>query len=376
MEIPKKEKKAKSKKRKLHDPLALTGDHDRGRLAPIASSILMTVLYAARMARFDLLRATNRLARYVTRWSESCDRRFHQLMSHVDHSLNKRQIGWVGDMPTELAPHMFCDADFAGCTQTQRSTSGVHMALMGPRSRFPVAAASKIQGCVSNSTPEAELVAGHFGYRHYMAPSLDLLPKGYTGIFHEDNTAMIGVCKSGKNPSMKYISRTHGISVQALHERLCNPLTKDNINLIHTPSDEMAADIYTKHFTDPEKWSAVCKLINVLDMSSEIPLSEVVTSYTYTGTLIEANPLDDDEKWDEMELGYNPEETVQSIAMPVTKPNANSVFDESDFPLLNRYRKNDNKLFDYFSKACNVCSLLSSNGDTENCSLCCHFRCQ
>jgi hypothetical protein len=37
-------------------------DGHAGYLAPIASKILMKVLYAARMARFDLLRATAFLA--------------------------------------------------------------------------------------------------------------------------------------------------------------------------------------------------------------------------------------------------------------------------------------------------------------------------
>ena len=49
-------------------------------LAPFASKILMKVLYAARMARFDLLRATAFLACYVTKWIEEHDRRLHRLM--------------------------------------------------------------------------------------------------------------------------------------------------------------------------------------------------------------------------------------------------------------------------------------------------------
>ena len=41
----------------------------RGALAPHAASILMKLLYAARIARFDLLRSINTLARNVTKWS-------------------------------------------------------------------------------------------------------------------------------------------------------------------------------------------------------------------------------------------------------------------------------------------------------------------
>ena len=41
----------------------------RGALAPHAASILMKLLYAARIARFDLLRSISILARNATKWS-------------------------------------------------------------------------------------------------------------------------------------------------------------------------------------------------------------------------------------------------------------------------------------------------------------------
>ena len=39
-----------------------------GKYRAIAPRVLMKVLYAARMARFDLLRAVNHLARFATKW--------------------------------------------------------------------------------------------------------------------------------------------------------------------------------------------------------------------------------------------------------------------------------------------------------------------
>ena len=45
----------------------------KGKLAPIASRVLMKLLFAARMARFDLLRAVQGLASRVTKWSVDCD---------------------------------------------------------------------------------------------------------------------------------------------------------------------------------------------------------------------------------------------------------------------------------------------------------------
>ncbi len=83
-------------------------------------------------------------------------------------------VGWVGDKKDRLAPHLYADADFAGDSEPQRSTTGVHLAVEGPNSRFPITGVSKRQGCVSSSTPEAEIVAGNFAYNSVMVPHLDL----------------------------------------------------------------------------------------------------------------------------------------------------------------------------------------------------------
>ena len=50
-------------------------DVPEGTLARNACSILMIILYTARMARFDLLRAVQSLAAKVTKWTTYCDQR-------------------------------------------------------------------------------------------------------------------------------------------------------------------------------------------------------------------------------------------------------------------------------------------------------------
>jgi hypothetical protein len=115
----------------------------------------MKILYAARLARFDLLRAVNSLACHLTKWTKDCDRRLYRLVCYIHTTKHLRMIGWVGDPFDQVRPHLFADADFAGCTRTQRSTSGVHLALRGPRTCFPLSGQSKRQSCVSHSTPEA-----------------------------------------------------------------------------------------------------------------------------------------------------------------------------------------------------------------------------
>eukprot|EP00972_Heterocapsa_arctica_P103611 15269353-Heterocapsa_arctica.AAC.1 len=97
--------------------------------------------------------------------------------------------------------HLFADADFAGCVDTQRSTSGYHFAIRGPHTCFPVAGVSKRQGCVSHSTPEAETVSADYSLMHCGLPCLSLwwtlLPNKPNLRFHEDNQAMIRVVETG-----------------------------------------------------------------------------------------------------------------------------------------------------------------------------------
>ena len=53
----------------------------------------------------------------------------------------------------------YCDADLAGDRTDSKSTSGVLICLVGPRTYMPITGVSKKQTSVSKSTPEAEIVA-------------------------------------------------------------------------------------------------------------------------------------------------------------------------------------------------------------------------
>ena len=79
---------------------------DHGRLQPIVAKVLMKILYAARLCRFDLLRAVCYLATFVTKWTSECDRKLHRLVCYINSSKHLRMIGWVGDELSALQPHL------------------------------------------------------------------------------------------------------------------------------------------------------------------------------------------------------------------------------------------------------------------------------
>ena len=112
------------------------GDSKEGLLQPIACKVLMEILYAARLARFDLLRPIAALASEITTWDVVCDRMLHRLVCYISSSLGYKLKGYMGGSTEDLDITLFSDAGFAGCLDTAKSTSGVFVALAGPNSFF------------------------------------------------------------------------------------------------------------------------------------------------------------------------------------------------------------------------------------------------
>ena len=105
-------------------------DEKSGRLQPIASKVLMKILFAARMARYDLLRATQSLASRVTKWSEDCGVGLHRLVSYINSTLDLTMQSFIGDRFRDCQLWLFADADFAG-EHDSKSTTGSYMVLVG-----------------------------------------------------------------------------------------------------------------------------------------------------------------------------------------------------------------------------------------------------
>ncbi|CAE8584827.1 unnamed protein product [Polarella glacialis] len=148
------------------DKLPEEDDNEPGKLADAACSVLMKVLYGARLARFDLLKA----------------------------------VAGLASKAEDLFVRLFADADFAGCRDTARSTSGVFLGIYGKNTFVPVAAQAKKQSCVSHSTPEAELVAANLALRTQGLPALEVFDKvcgrKVKLFFEKDNNTAISTIKA------------------------------------------------------------------------------------------------------------------------------------------------------------------------------------
>ena len=110
---------------------------------------------------------------------------------------------------------------------------------------------------MSHSTPEAEIVAADVAMRAMGMPALKLLQR-ILKQSHDDHKAMIGVVRSGRNPTMRHLERSHGVCISWMHEMF----TRDYMYLAYEVTDRMAADIYTKAFNDGRKWKHAFGLLD------------------------------------------------------------------------------------------------------------------
>ena len=135
---------------------------------------------------------------------------------------------------------------------------------------------------------------------------------------------MAAVIRSGRNPTMRHLSRTHGISISWLHEQCRN----QEVQLEYITTTLMAADTYTKAFQDAVKWTNLCQQINLIEITDltqphihalfSLLLSE---SSPITGKNIQCQQqLMPEEFWDwDSALGWHERENVHYIV--VREPN-------------------------------------------------------
>ena len=170
-------------------------------------------------------------------------------------------ISYIGNSKEDLEVRLYTDADFAGDSGSSKSTSGTFLCISGCHSSAPLSGQSKKQTAVSHSTPEAEIVSADHGVRCAGLPALSLwevlLERKLVLKLEEDNSAAKRVIDTGRNPTMRHLNRTHKVDLRFLHEQVEN----GNMIVAQCPTNEMCADIFTKSFSNSDKWTHACSLI-------------------------------------------------------------------------------------------------------------------
>jgi hypothetical protein len=137
-----------------------------------------------------------------------------------------------------LALHGFSDADFAGCQLDRKTTSGTCQFLGSSL----VSWSSRKQSSVAQSTTEAEYVAAASCCSQllWITYTMSDFVEEYTHVpLQCDNTSAISVAKN-----LVLHSKTKHIEVR--YNFLRHNVEKGNIALIHVPTHDLLADIFTK----------------------------------------------------------------------------------------------------------------------------------
>ena len=158
-----------------------------GQICRKASSILMKLLWLARLRRPDLSFPICLLAGQIASWTRNADKqlfRLYYVNSTISHCLNLT----VKDQPQDCTLDLFCDEDLGGCPHTAKSTSGMFLVVRGPNGTFvPLSWHARRQQHVARSTADAELNSVSEGLYEELLPTHQLMSKLFVELTPQTN---------------------------------------------------------------------------------------------------------------------------------------------------------------------------------------------
>ena len=199
-------------------------------------SILGSVMWGQLATRPDLSFAVSLLARFqanpgIQHWTA--------LMHVMGYIKNTNDFGLTYSRDFDLSPTAFADADYGGCKDTRRSTSGYIFIMAGGA----VSWSSKRQATVALSTVEAEYVAMSRCAQQmiWMQSWLDEVAISHTlpGLIKGDNRGAIALTKNTKD---------HGKvkHIDIRHHYIRELLESGAITVEQVSSSDNLADLFTK----------------------------------------------------------------------------------------------------------------------------------
>jgi len=107
------------------------------------------------------------------------------------------------------------------------------------------------------------MVSANSAIRFMGLPSLDLwevvLGRKIALDLIEDNESTVQIIKTGKKPTMRHMSRTHGVNVMWLHDLY----HKGIFGMTYTRTEAQCAVIFTKTFSTKVKWLEAIDMIGI-----------------------------------------------------------------------------------------------------------------
>jgi hypothetical protein len=216
--------------------IATDAEHLQAKHHPYPA-IVGSVMYAAAVSRPDLAFAANMLARYITKWSLEHYRAAKHLLRYLRGTAD---LGLTFDVGGDEQPlTAMVDADWGGCAETRRSTTGylsfVFGSLIGWR--------SKRQPTVALSTMEAELMAGCDVTKQVLwlrrrLGDLRIVTDGPTPILCDNQGAIQASANPGQHDRRKHIDIRANFVLENVRGK--------TVVFKYVPTEENTADMLTK----------------------------------------------------------------------------------------------------------------------------------
>ena len=242
----------------------IDSDGERGELANCASSILMKMMWLARLARPDLLRVTTWLATKIQKWCSGCDVALYRAICYIDSTKSSLLTGHINDDSDDVFIEYFVDADLCGSVDDCYSTSGAWIQLSGKNTSFPLCWVSKKQTAVSRSTTESETVALADILFLEAIPLAELfstlLERDVLLRIREDNEACAKVCTAGYSKKLRHLKRVHKINLASVKDQL----DREDTELMLVGTKRQKADIFTKSLAGP-LWPNALHMLGIFD---------------------------------------------------------------------------------------------------------------
>lgn len=211
---------------------------ERTRYAALVGSLL----YLANCTRPDVAHSTSMLARFMSAPGQQHMQAAKGVLRYLAGSMGE---GIVFSQQHGGALVGWGDADYAGCADTKRSTSGYVFVRAGGA----VSWSSKRQSVVALSTAEAEYISAAALVREalwlqQLERDMRLAGAGQTTLLYTDNQAALALLRGAMGSRrVKHVDVPYHFAREKVQEgKVC---------FVYCPSSEMAADMLTKAVSAP-----------------------------------------------------------------------------------------------------------------------------
>lgn len=217
-------------------------------------SAVGALLYLAMGTRPDITFSISVLSRSLENPSSADVARLKRVIRYLSGTLNLHLIYRNNSTLRQL--ECFSDADFAGCSSTSRSTSGVLIKYAGAAITW----LSRRQSLVSDSTCEAEIVAANLASKEIIWIQRlfqELVGLTEIPILQIDNQAAIRIAE---NPELHQRTK----HIQRKHLFIRDRIKHGMLNVSHVDTTNQLADIFTKPLARP-RLQQLRKLLGLMD---------------------------------------------------------------------------------------------------------------